>query len=565
MKSKIFFPLLTMAVSLGSCSQIEEIPSNALDSEIVIEATADNTSRAVTSYCQANLPEEFMLSASLVSTNQTYIPAAKVIKSGNAYVFEGESRFWPADALKVVAYHNDNGTYAAGKFVNFTVNPNAEDQVDLIYAINPNAKEDDGAIKLNFRHALCQVAFKLSLANPNLQVDCRNISIGGISNSGTYTLPLTEESTPNWIDEGHNREMPDSDTPALSGRGQWSVNNTNSVFTVNFGNGKRLTTSSGTTTILLTYVPEGHVAVEGSNDQDWSRVMVLMPQKTPAWDPQNPDAGGAYFALDFKISNIDSKSGITTTVYDGIIYVPANVDWQQSTRYVYNLHIGNGSFGYTDLHNPQPSATPVSVTLSVDDFLPEHDDINTDTEDLETKEVAITYIMPNGNTQTSRHDAYLYSGHWHVVCPTSEHVLVPEGCQFLGWSTIENSTEPMAAPGEAICLKNFTAESNFASVNLYPVFVKYFTVHYRYNTGDKFSTPQYTRDIRYIAPSAAETLAIIMPDYFSIISSGPSQAKYNFLGWRYDVSSTTAPYWAPGQILTLTEQEVTLYSKWIAK
>ena len=124
-----------------------------------------------------------------------------------------------------------------------------------------------------------------------------------------------------------------------------------------------------------------------------SNAMLLLPQKTTAWDPEaNPLPGaagntGSYLLVDCAIFNVagtdyaegddvclwgEPKEGAWTTKE---LAIPVAFDWEQGKKYVYTLVFGEGNGGYDpdpdpdpDPEDPDPVLVPITFEITVDDF-----------------------------------------------------------------------------------------------------------------------------------------------------------------------------------------------------
>ena len=124
-----------------------------------------------------------------------------------------------------------------------------------------------------------------------------------------------------------------------------------------------------------------------------SNAMLLLPQNTTAWKPNdNPLPGatgntGSYLLVDCAIFNVAGTdyaegddvclwgepqgSGWTTKE----LAIPVAFDWQQGKKYVYTLVFGEGNGGYDpdpepdpDPEDPDPVLVPITFEITVDDF-----------------------------------------------------------------------------------------------------------------------------------------------------------------------------------------------------
>lgn len=532
--------LILAAASLASCSQQDEVLATAGD-EIRISAVYDNTSRATTAYCPANMPEGFTLLANLASDGSAFIKSTSVVKTAGGYDFaDGQTRYWPKDDLFVTAYLNDEKTYSNGQFVNYQIKPEVAKQLDLLYAVNPAAKQTDGAIRLNFRHALSQVVFKGIVANRTIKVNVRSVSVGGVFNRGTFTLPTDEATTETWLDPKTDHENPDNGTTnkkyPSTGVGSWEVITSDATSEYTVEANATLSAPTGTTTTSGEWL-----TAYSSHSGDWNKVMILMPQETAAWNPEAPADGGAYICVDCDINNVDGTT--ETLVHSGKMYIPLQVNWKPGFRYVYTIIFGNGDNAYDDKDTPDKIFFPVNVDITVDDFLPEAAEA-----DYGTPEQFTVTFHEYGNNETTpvTVDAVKYGAQYVVTTPATYAGNLPEGGEFIGWSTVAGSIEPMCKPGETIKL--------FEGDEIYPVIVKYFTVNYHFNSTDDYITVK-----KFAAAPEAETYSLTLPEFAEIFSFKVADG-WNFYGWAY--SATDPTYYAAGTTLELTQPATKLISRW---
>ena len=152
-------------------------------------------------------------------TNQISSFHATALYANNALFFENlivdasassSDKYWPADALNFFAYakSNDNGTLNdvsfsktdgkyKGAFTNYSLpapstvasQDDAEHQPDLVFAITPNKTSGDGAVALNFHHALSAVKFKLTSTVDG--VTFNKISLKDVYGSGSCSFEAT--------------------------------------------------------------------------------------------------------------------------------------------------------------------------------------------------------------------------------------------------------------------------------------------------------------------------------------------------------------------------------------
>ena len=189
----------------------------------------------------------------------------------------------------------------APTFNNFTVQSNVEKQVDLLYAVAKGLSKKDVTVELNFRHALSQVCFRALNNSTNLRVQIKGISVGHLTNGGTFTFPTTDTNE-NYTHPNHGDEE-DPDAPSLNG-GTWALNATyETQYDVTLDAAVTLDPNSALTN--LTCPGDDHA-------NGFKKVLTLMPQEVAAWDPTKTgaDYNGAYFLVDLVFSNL---AGETTT------------------------------------------------------------------------------------------------------------------------------------------------------------------------------------------------------------------------------------------------------------
>ena len=410
MRSKFFIGAMATLL-LGACSQ-DEVMSVRQDG-INYSVTTPNLTRAADSYCNAILPNTFKVWAE-TSDGELYINGDVIAKSGNNWVDQSGTRYWPSEGtLDFYAQVNGDDVFAfnsgAPTFNNFTVNNDVEKQIDLMYAVSKDLDKEDITVPLNFRHALSQVCFRAKNNTTNLVVQIKGVSVGHLTNGGTFTFP---------------------------------------------------------TVVNLTCPGDDHI-------NDFAKVLTLMPQEVNAWDPTKTGTtyNGAYFLVDLVISNLSGTGGTTSEVYEGKAAVPVDIDWQQGYRYIYTFVFDEGGDGgwTPDPENPEPILTSMKWDVDVDDFIPTYPDggnegdgthMDTDTEGKEDDddEPVATYTLTfNGNkpadaletSVSNLPDALTGSVNYTIPSKTPS---CGANYQFLGWSSNPNANEADYTDGESITL-----------------------------------------------------------------------------------------------------------------
>lgn len=385
-------------MAMASCSQDETIGINHDGDEITFNVVTNNATRAADVFCNQNLPGGFYVSA--ISDGKTYIDGDHVTGSNGNWTNTSGTRYWPETPVDFYAHVNAGTSYkwsvdgagkATAKFENFAVNGTVAEQVDLLYAVKTGQKKADGTVNLNFRHALSQIVFQAKNTNANLYVEIAGVSVANVGGTNTFTFPSV--NTEDNID--HPETGPGDDGVYETGEfgsipygaswGAWdNLTSGTEKYDVDFGK----TPVKGNNTL---------VALTTANDAGKeynSKAMLLLPQKTAAWDPEAnpvPDAAGntgSYLLVDCAIFNVagdeyadgdvclwgkQDEEGAWTTKE---LAIPVAFDWQQGKKYVYTLVFGEGNGGYNpdpedpDPEDPDPVLVPIKFEIEVDEFVP---------------------------------------------------------------------------------------------------------------------------------------------------------------------------------------------------
>lgn len=461
MKSKYFIGAMA-ALLLGACSQ-DEVMSVRQDG-INYSVTTPSLTRAADSYCNEDLPTSFKVWAETTEGN-LYIDGDVISQQSGNWVDQDGTRYWPTEgALDFYAEVNGDAEFAfnngAPTFNNFTVQSNVEDQVDLLYAVAKGLSKADVTVELNFRHALSQVCFRALNNSTNLSVQIKGISVGHLTNGGTFTFPTTDTDE-NYTHPEHGDDV-DPDAPTLNG-GTWALNATyETQYDVTLDVAVTLDPNSALTN--LTCPGDDHA-------NGFKKVLTLMPQEVAAWDPTKTgtDYNGAYFLVDLVFSNL--AGGTTTEVYSGKVAIPVTIDWEQGYRYIYTFVFdegGNG--GWTpDPDDPKPVLANISWDVDVDDFIPVYPDggeddgthLDTDEEgdgDDDPDKPAVSYTLTfNGNRPADALDGTVsnmpdaLTGNYTYTIPDNTPDC-GDNYKFLGWSSNQNATSADYEIGHSITL-----------------------------------------------------------------------------------------------------------------
>ena len=383
-------------MAMASCSQDETIGINHDGDEITFNVVTNNATRAENVYCNQNLPGGFYVSA--ISDGKTYIDKDHVTGSNGNWTNTSGTRYWPETPVDFYAHVNGEASYkwsvdgagkATAKFENFQVSQAVGSQVDLLYAVKKNQNKTNGTVNLNFRHALSQIVFQAKNTNANLYVEIAGVSVANVGGTNTFTFPSANTEN-NIVDHDENADGVYEDGEFGSGIsydaswGTWAaLTQGTEQYNVDFD--KKSVLGNNTLVSLTT-------ANDAGKEYN-SNAMLLLPQKTTAWDPEtNPLPGaagntGSYLLVDCAIFNVAGTdyaegddvclwgepqgSGWTTKE----LAIPVAFDWEQGKKYVYTLVFGEGNGGYDpdpepdpDPEDPDPVLVPITFEITVDDF-----------------------------------------------------------------------------------------------------------------------------------------------------------------------------------------------------
>ena len=381
-------------LAMASCSQDETIGINHDGDEITFNVVTNNATRAENVYCNQNLPGGFYVSA--ISDGKTYIDKDHVTGSNGNWTNTSGTRYWPETPVDFYAHVNAGTSYkwsvnegkATAKFENFAVNGTVAEQVDLLYAVKTNQSKTDGKVNLNFRHALSQIVFQAKNTNANLYVEIAGVSVVNVGGTNTFTFPSANTET-NIVDHDENADGVYEDGEFGSGIsydaswGTWeALTQGTEQYNVDFDK----TSVPGTNTLVS-------LTTKNEDGKEYnSNAMLLLPQKTTAWDPEaNPLPGaekntGSYLLVDCAIFNVAGDDyadgdvclwgelqGSAWTTKE--LAIPVAFDWEQGKKYVYTLVFGEGNGGYDpdpepdpDPEDPDPVLVPITFEITVDDF-----------------------------------------------------------------------------------------------------------------------------------------------------------------------------------------------------
>lgn len=573
-KQYLYGAAAVAALALASCSQ-EELVSMQQDG-IAYSVFTKNQTRTVDSYCEQNKPGAFNVWAQIADADgKLYIEGDQITNSdpnGNgSWIDATGTRYWPQDKnLNFFAEVNGENEFdyngGAPKFNNFKVKQNVKDQLDLMYSVNMGAVNNGSPVALNFRHALSQVCFRATNNTKNLNVTINSVSVGHLTDGGTYTFPLATTDGP-IVDPGHD-DVYNDPTPDRN-RGSWAPDdNYKNEYTADVNGGKVVIKSDDTE-------KTANLTCPGANHANgWKNVMTLMPQTVKAWNPEVKSTdntyNGAYFLLDV-VLNDDGSNGIQ--IYQGKIAIPVKIDWKEGYRYIYTFIFNEGSNGgwTPNPNDPKPVLTGISYVMTVDDFIPANaDDPNgTDMNATETEEptqpeqpedpeykLNLSIVKGEGDVENA---LFTFTELPASVDMSHYSVTVPEGYDFLGWTRTENGTEAEYLPEATIPFDNLDEGEN--NISVYAVIKKYYTyslIFLPVNMSDE------NVDLETL-PQAITEKSYDESFEFTIPPSSPLCGEYSFKGWAEKADWTkNTPRFNAGQKISATKDDPVkkLYTVW---
>ena len=326
--------LLVSAAGLSSCSKDDDntpdVPRPSKEA-ISFNVTVPKAARGVTTTSSIN---DFSVWA--FTGNELFMNNVKVNREGSVWNYS-PTMFWPADNAEVNFYCVS--PTIPGNVLTATPTPdipgfiNNTGSVDLLYAVNmKQTAGETGQVKVNFRHALSQVRFKLrrqdGTHNP-LRVEVGAVQVMNICSTGTFNFPRATTSA-------------DSDV-----RGEWS--DTKTTVSPDIYRGETITLTSeaqlvGNSGYIFTVPQILATSVENGYEGAYVRVLCSIYDET----------SGVKLWPSTSASTYDQASG------SGYLYFPlasTPSTWDAGKAYVYSLTIGM----------PQGSSA-IEFDVTVDDY-----------------------------------------------------------------------------------------------------------------------------------------------------------------------------------------------------
>ena len=382
-------------LALAACTKSEVVELNRGNEISLSAVSGKNLTKAADGYCNNVKPEDFQVWAA--TQGKTYFADQKYEKSGSSYRADGAARYWPDGTVDFFAAKNYKGAGATPATANLTptagstkltvtgyeVSSTVSAQTDFIYAVKKNATKSSTATPLNFRHALSQIEFQAKNANQNIYVYIDGVQVVNVKNAGTFTM--TDATEDQFIDP----DLDDTDTDTRANRGVWSAHSGNGTYAVDFGS-----------PIPVPYGPSATKLTNTTVNQYTNYSMYLLPQTLDnVWGGKAADGAASsstktYFVVSALIYNVADPTVTPFVPADNVVlwgdnssgsYKPKNIavqvdtgmEWKDGFRYVYTFNFTNYGVGGTDPDSGDPVLTPITLTVTVDDFV---DYGNTDVE-----------------------------------------------------------------------------------------------------------------------------------------------------------------------------------------
>lgn len=546
MKTKFLFGAMT-ALMVTACSQ-DEVVGVRQQEGIAYSVSANTQTRAADSYCNSDLPASFKVWAK--SADGLYIDGDEIVDNDGVWSDADGTRYWPeGKTLDFYAEVNGDEVFSfndgAPSFDNFTVEDGVADQVDLMYSVRKGQTKSVDKVQLNFRHALSQVCFWAKNNMKNMSVEIKGVSVGHLTNKGTFTFPTTD------TDENYEYHSDVPDTQTLNG-GTWKIPGDAQY-------NKRYDVTPLKEEVSLNPGAVSNLTCPGDDHTNgFTQVLTLLPQTVQAWDPTKPgtnkeDWNGAYFLLDVVLSNITEDNN--TVVYDGKAAVPVSVNWEQGYRYIYTFVFDDGgNGGWTpDPSNPQPVLTTIKYDVTVDDFIPVNGDgngTNMDTGTDETYKYSTTLNLHSnyGETEDVKKVQLNSNTNPYSFTLASEYTPSREDAEFLGWATTKDAISAYYKEGTSVSVDM----ENKSGFDLYAVWGYEFSITYDLNGGVGVNNS-------YESEWSGKRINGFV---YTLGGGKATKDGYEFIGWGLTQDATEA---VASITLDKNNPDVTVYAVWKKK
>lgn len=350
MKKILFFAAIA-AISLASCSNDETIASNS-SGEISFRPLMNNATRAADITNQESLESFNVYAFKTGETTPAYFSNVNFADAGSGTYVSVAKYYWPTYNLDFYSWsaHSSNGdrnadvTPSAYNSFTVTVQADADNQADFVYASKTNVAKTDAVTDLTFGHKESRIVLKVKNTAGNIRYDVVGWRIGFAAPSGSTT-----DGGATW-------------TPAAKAA--------SNVFSA---------TESKT------------VAASTTTASAFTKAQIMIPQAiTPvtaytgstAGDPVN----GSYIAVKYKAQNTTNNEWIVGSSSEGSeIYgiwpIPA-ITWAPGKQYTYVIDLAQGGYldankdGSNEKLDPIMDSPIQFASVTVSDWDTSTDDIN---------------------------------------------------------------------------------------------------------------------------------------------------------------------------------------------
>lgn len=376
---KILLMMAVAALVLASCSSDETVAVNQ-DNAINIRAYQTGLTRATDADLSTS-GKTFKVTAFPTGTTSTaYIPEVVFTTDGTTFT-SASKYYWKANTpLDFYAWAPSDLSASANHYDGFTITPGATigSQPDLIYAVSKNWFKDNtptgteqvasSGVVLNFRHAESKIVINLQNTNANLKFTVKDVAIGNILNSGTFTWNQCTDgaTTPTTADntDGKNSKYLD---------GTWNTSSASATaYTV---------TMESTSSYNIF---DGTVAAKGLTSTPANYEMILIPQPltteaTYSSATSGSSFDGPYISVELMIQNKQDGDAYLTTpasTYVKAMWPLTSITWLPGHKYTYIVDLAGGGYYFTnndtdiDLDPIINSADEIKfVNCTVDDWI----------------------------------------------------------------------------------------------------------------------------------------------------------------------------------------------------
>ena len=383
----VAFATLTVA-GMTSCSNDDEITGAAAQgsqapSAMRFGVTQDPSTRGTATTAGNYLSQitDFQVLGYYSDGSGKYVGAAATPAAGIVidqiagpawdYHTASELQYWPSGNLDFQAITPSAdasfalaNTPAAGSprlTADVTVPATVTDQKDIMFAsaIDQNNASTGAAVGLTFKHALSQVVFSGKVANPTIEAQVAEITIGNVHNTGNV---------------GYREAV-----NTLSAQATGSAASSFSVGLIE-GADAAATTAARTMT-----------STTAQNLTNANGALMMIPQTQVAWTHDGAEktiasATGSYLKIKCKVKDVNSNTWLIGDATESsvgagddweYVYVPfdlTTVAWELGNKYTYTLVFGNGSGGFDENGDPLTNMIPITYTVTAaDDWSPVDD------------------------------------------------------------------------------------------------------------------------------------------------------------------------------------------------